>query len=200
MLQLRSKSQLLEKEKALVMYESLKQQLNPHFLFNSLSSLRSLIRANPQEAGQFLDGLSRTYRYILQSRDTETVSLGDELRFAETYLQLQLTRFPRGLEWRNQIPADLHSTRIVPVTIQNLMENAIKHNRIDPESPLRIEVLAEDNYLVVRNNIQKKEFVETSNRQGLRYLQTLYGYMTDQPLRIEETEQYFAIYIPLLEH
>jgi hypothetical protein len=79
------------------------------------------------------------------------------------------------------------------------MENAIKHNRIDPESPLRIEVLAEENYLVVRNNIQKKDFVETSNRQGLRYLQTLYGYMTDRPLRIQETEQYFAIYIPLLE-
>lgn len=200
MLQLRSKSQLLEKEKALVMYESLKQQLNPHFLFNSLSSLRSLIRSNPQEAGQFLDGLSRTYRYILQSRDTETVSLGDELRFAETYLQLQLTRFPRGLEWSNRVPVDLHSLRIVPVTIQNLMENAIKHNRIDPESPLLIEVLTEENNLVVRNNIQKKEFVETSNRQGLRYLQTLYGYMTDRPLRIEENENYFSIYIPLLEH
>lgn len=199
MVMLKSKSQMLEKEKAMVMYESLKQQLNPHFLFNSLTSLRSLIRANPQEAGVFLDGLSKTYRYILKSRDSELVSLGDELRFAETFLQLQLTRFPQGLEWRNHVDPAFHHYRIVPVTIQNMIENAIKHNRIDAESPLVIEMDVSGGYLVVKNNLQKKDFVETSNQQGLRSLRNLYGYMTDRPIVIEENEQFYSISIPLIE-
>lgn len=199
MLSLKNKSQLLEKEKAMVMYESLKQQLNPHFLFNSLTSLRSLIRANPQEAGHFLDGLSKTYRYILKSRDSETVSLVDELKFAETFLQLQLTRFTKGLEWKNRVSPEYFHYRIVPVTIQNMIENAIKHNQIDEDAPLVIELDIIDEYLVIRNNLQKKEFVETSNQHGLRSLQNLYSYMTDRPIRVEETEKYFTISIPLLQ-
>src|SRR5690606_17902096 len=155
-------------------------------------SLRSLIRANPQEAGHFLDGLSKTYRYILKSRDSETVSLGDELKFAETFLQLQLTRFPKGLEWKNRVSAEYLHYRIVPVTIQNMIENAIKHNQIDEDTPLVIELDIIDEYLVIRNNLQKKEFVETSNQHGLRSLQNLYSYMTDRPIVVEETNEYFT--------
>ena len=198
LMELKGKSQMLEKEKALVMYESLKQQLNPHFLFNSLTSLRSLIRTRPEQAGDFLDGLSRTYRYILKSRDSETVSIGDEIKFAETYVQLQRTRFPRGFNVGMQIPGNYHHRKIVPVTIQNLVENAIKHNLIDDEMPLTVTISVEGDYLVVKNNLQRKEFVETSNKQGLENLRSLYQYLHENPVIIKEDEFSFTVKIPLL--
>ena len=198
MLSLSTRSQQLEKEKAIVMYESLKQQLNPHFLFNSLTSLRSLIRSKPEAAGDFLDGLSRTYRYILSNRDNVTVSLVSEVKFAETFVSLQKARFPRGFEVDFRIEEDMYERKVVPVTLQNLIENAIKHNLIDEESPLVIEVYTEEQYLIVRNNLQLKEFVETSNKQGLENLKSLYRYLTDTPIVILKSDTFFEIKIPLL--
>ncbi|HEX6845421.1 MAG TPA: two-component regulator propeller domain-containing protein [Chitinophagaceae bacterium] len=196
--QLKGKAQLLEKEKALVMYESLKQQLNPHFLFNSLTSLNSLIEAEPKAASEFLDGLSKTYRYILKSRDNETVPLVDEVRFAENYIKLQKTRFERGFDVTISIPDDFNHRKIVPVTLQNLIENAIKHNIIDEESPLVVQIYIEDGLLVVENNLQKKKFVETSNQQGLSNMQSLYKYLSDRPVEIIEIHDSFKIKLPLL--
>lgn len=198
MMQLESKTQLLEKEKALVKYENLKQQLNPHFLFNSLSSLRSLIRIKPTMATEFLDGLSKTYRYLLRSGDSELVSLKEELDFVEIFVQLQKTRFDAGLQLSINIPEVLLAKKIAPVTIQGLIENAIKHNMIDEESPLQIEIFAENEIIIVRNNLQKIAEVETSNKKGLAALQTLYRYYTDRPLTILEDEKYFTIKIPLI--
>jgi sensor histidine kinase YesM len=196
---LESKAQLLEKEKALVMYESLKQQLNPHFLFNSLTSLSSLIQsADKKTAAAFLNNLSKTYRYILKSRDAETVSLADEIKFAESYINLQMTRFEKGFDVQINVPENFYHRKIVPVTLQNLIENAIKHNVIDEDTPLLVQITAEDDYLVVSNNLQKKKFVETSNKQGLANLQSLYRYLSSHPVIIEETGQTFSIKIPLL--
>jgi ligand-binding sensor domain-containing protein len=197
-LRLQSKAQALEKEKTHVQYENLKQHLNPHFLFNSLSSLGSLIRTNQKMAADFLDGMSRIYRYILQSKDNETESLKDELKFIETFIHLQNTRFPEGLEFAIAVGEEWMHRRIVPVTLQNLLENAIKHNIIDPESPLRIEITVNDGYLLVRNNLQRKRFVETSNKQGLGNLLSLYKYLSARPMLVEEDEQYFTVKIPLL--
>lgn len=195
---LQSKAQALEKEKALVMYESLKQQLNPHFLFNSLTSLGSLINMDPKVANEFLDSLSKTYRYILKSRDSELVPLSDELKFAENYTRLQQTRFEKGFEVSIQVEEEYYHREIVPVTLQNMIENAIKHNIIDEETPLRVEVYAEDDSLVVKNNLQKKRFVETSNKQGLVNLQSLYRYLSGRPVIICEDEHHFTVKIPLL--
>jgi sensor histidine kinase YesM len=195
---LESKAQMLEKEKALVMYENLKQQLNPHFLFNSLTSLNSLIEAEPKAASEFLDSLSKTYRYILKSRDHETVPLIDEIRFAENYIKLQQTRFEKGFEVSINIPEELYHRKIVPVTLQNLVENAIKHNIIDEETPLIVNIFAESDLLIVQNNLQKKKFVETSNKQGLANMESLYHYLSNRPLEIIETEQFFTVKIPLL--
>ena len=114
LLTLENKAQALEKEKAMVMYETLKQQLNPHFLFNSLTSLNSLIEAEPKAASQFLDSLSKTYRYILKSRDNETVPLADEIRFAENYVKLQTTRFEKGFYVEINIPEEYYHRKIVP--------------------------------------------------------------------------------------
>jgi LytS/YehU family sensor histidine kinase len=139
-LQLQTKAHALEKEKTQVQYENLKQHLNPHFLFNSLTSLGSLIRINQKMAGDFLDGMSRIYRYILQSKDSEVVPLKDEIRFIQTFIALQKTRFTDGLLIDLDIDEEHHHQKIVPVTLQNLIENAIKHNIIDSETPLEIHI------------------------------------------------------------
>ncbi|MBC7934854.1 MAG: histidine kinase [Rhizobacter sp.] len=195
---LQSKTQLLEKEKAMVMYEGLKQQLNPHFLFNSLTSLSGLIQTNQVLAGNFLEQMSKIYRYILKNRDRETVTLAQEITFLESYVQLQQTRFGKGLQVYIDIDPDHFDRKIAPVTLQNLMENAIKHNIIDTNSPLRINIVCDETYLVMENNLQKKDFVETSNQQGLASMKSLYKYLTNTLIVIEETDQTFTIKIPLI--
>ncbi len=205
---LQSKAQLLEKEKAVMQYEGLKQQLNPHFLFNSLTSLSSLIQIDPKIANSFLESLSKTYRYILKSSESETVLLSEELKFLDNFVMLQKTRFEEGLIVNFNIKeADL-SYKIVPVTLQNLIENAMKHNIIDAETPLVIDIFTENTkntentegvaHLIVRNNLQKKNFVATSNKQGLANLVNLYHYLSNIPVEITETDAYFIVKIPLL--
>ena len=197
-MRLNSKAQMLEKEKTLVMYENLKQHLNPHFLFNSLTSLSSLIRVDQQQAGDFLEKMSKVYRYILKNRDNETVPLSEELNFVSMYIQLQKTRFENGLDVRISIGEEDLARNIPPVTLQNLVENAIKHNVADAETPLVIELYVEDDYLVVRNNLQRKKFVETSNKQGLASMHSLYKYLSLKPMKVEEDQQYFTVKVPLL--
>ena len=195
---LETKAQSLEKEKALVMYENLKQHLNPHFLFNSLTSLSSLIRLDQHMAGNFLDKMSKVYRYILKNRDNEVMPISEELKFVQLYIGLQKTRFEEGLQVIINIDEEHYHRKIAPVTLQNLVENAIKHNTADEASPLTIELFVEQDYLVVRNNLQKKKFVETSNRQGLANMQSLYRYLSTRPMEIIENEHYFIVKIPLL--
>jgi len=197
-LTLKTKAQELEKEKTMVMYESLKQQLNPHFLFNSLTSLSGLIETDQQVAGDFLEQMSGIYRYILKNGDIETVFLKDELEFVQLYINLQQTRFKKGLQVNVNVPDEYLHYKIAPVTLQNLIENAIKHNVIDIASPLVIDIFIEDDYLVVRNNLQKKNVVETSNKKGLVQFISLYRYLNSLPVIIEETEKEFLIKIPLI--
>jgi LytS/YehU family sensor histidine kinase len=197
-LKLENKAQALEKEKTQVQYENLKQHLNPHFLFNSLTSLSSLIRTDQKLAINFLDGMSKIYRYILQSKDNETIALKEEIKFIDAFVQLQKTRFQNGLVFNIDIDEDFFHRKIVPVTLQNLIENAIKHNIVDEESPLVIDMYVEDEYLVVKNNLQKKKFVDTSNKQGLESLQSLYKYLSDKPFTCEEKDGYYVVKIPLI--
>ena len=180
------------------MYENLKQHLNPHFLFNSLTSLSSLIRIDPKQAGDFLDKMSKVYRYILKNKDNETVPLIEELKFVELYNQLQKTRFSDGLIITIDIPEDLQYRKIAPVTLQNLVENAIKHNIADAETPLYIKIYSKDDYLIVQNNLQKKNFVETSNKQGQNSMISLYRYLSSRPVMIEENDKFYTVRIPLI--
>jgi ligand-binding sensor domain-containing protein len=195
---LTQKAQLLEKEKTQVMYENLKQHLNPHFLFNSLTSLGSLIRSDQQMAGDFLEKMSKVYRYILKNKDNESVPLKEELSFIQGFIQLQKTRFEDAIDVKIMVPEEFHHRKIAPVTLQNLIENAIKHNIADDESPLIIEIFVEDNMIQVRNNLQLKNFVETSNKQGLKNMQSLYQFLSERPMIIEETDSFFTVKIPLL--
>lgn len=195
---LKSKAYLLEKEKTAVMYENLKQHLNPHFLFNSLTSLSSLIRFDQQQAGDFLDKMSKVYRYILKNKDIETVPLFEELKFINMYIQLQKTRFDKGLEIDINVPEELTDRKIAPVTLQNLVENAIKHNIADDETPLTIRIYIEQDYLIVQNNLNKKNFVETSNQQGQMSMVALYRFLSNKPVIIQESESHYTVRIPLL--
>jgi len=195
---LQNKAQILEKEKALVQYESLKQQLNPHFLFNSLTSLSSLIQQDQHLANKFLEQMSKIYRYILASRDSELVPLAEDIKLVQVYTQLQQTRFQHGLNVNINVKEENFSRRIVPVTLQNLIENAIKHNVIDVDRPLNIDIFTEDGYIIVRNNLQKKNFVQSSNKQGLINMRSLYYYLDQRPMIVKEDEHFFTVKIPLI--
>lgn len=196
--QLETKSAVLEREKATIQYDSLKQQLNPHFLFNSLTSLAGLIEADQQMAGDFLQQMSDMYRYILKSGDQETVSLGDEIRFVKHYIDIQQTRFGDGLIVDMNVPESCLTFRIAPVTLQNMIENAIKHNIVDQGSPLVIRIFVDNDYLVVANNLQKKKMVEASNKTGLTQFVSLYKFLSEKPVLVEENDKEFAVRIPLL--
>lgn len=196
--ELQRKADALQRENALVMFEGLKQQLNPHFLFNSLTSLSGLIRTDARQASRFLERLGKLYRYVLNSQENETVTLGEEIQFAETYLHLQKTRFGEGLVVVNEVEPDYYQKRIAPVTLQKLIENAIKHNVIDVDTPLQIRFYVAGNYLVTENNLQRKSYVETSNKKGLESLHRLYSYISRQPIIVEDNTHFFIIKIPLL--
>lgn len=189
----------LEKEKAIVQFDNLKNQLNPHFLFNALSSLNSLIAENQQLASEFLQQLSKIYRYILQNKDKNLVSLQTELDFIRNYVLLAETRFQNSLKFDFDIPTPVPDKSIVPVTLQVLIENALKHNRIDEQHPLHIHITVALNYLEVSNNFQPRKTVDTSNKQGLENLKSLYRFYSDEPVLIDQTESTFCVKIPLLD-
>ncbi len=188
----------LERDKTRIQYQNLINHLNPHFLFNSLTSLNSLISIEPKKASAFLKKLSVIYRYILQNKDNELVSLQSELVFAQHYIDLQIGRFGEGLQVDVRVDPALLMHQIVPVTIQNLLENAIKHNTVDDETPLHIEIYTAGDTLIVMNTLHRKDFVDTSNKQGLASLRSLYGYLSGRPIIITETDTHFSVTVPLL--
>jgi len=188
----------LEKEKSQVQFDNLKNQLNPHFLFNSLTSLNGLIFENQGLASQFLQHLSKVYRYVLQNKDKNFVPLQTELDFIENYVFLLRTRFQQALVIKFDITEAGRERAIVPVTLQTLIENALKHNVADVERPLVIDVLTIGDYLLVSNNLQLRNRVETSNKQGLENLKSLYSFLTKKPVMVEQTDDRFAVKIPLL--
>jgi two-component system LytT family sensor kinase len=194
------RNERLQREKAQVHYDNLKNQLNPHFLFNSLTSLNSLIFENPQLASDFLQQLSKVYRYLLDHKERNLVPVTTEAKFVAHYVNLLKTRFDGALSVEFNVEADVSDKEIAPVTLQVLIENAIKHNVTQKDKPLHIKIYNEGgNYLVVENNLQKKSFIEHSTKQGLTNLKNMYKYITDTEIVVEQDEKKFAVKIPLLE-
>lgn len=190
----------LEKEKLQVSFDNLKNQLNPHFLFNALTSLNTLIYENQDLASKFLEHLSLVYRYLLQHKNKDTVTLDTELNFIKNYVFLLETRFESTLKITFSIDDAAREMRIVPVTMQVLLENAIKHNKLSVQQPLHILVEANGEHLQVSNNLQVKRNLESSNKQGLENLRSLYGFLIEKPVVITETSTHFKISIPLLSN
>lgn len=190
---------IIQKERATLQYLNLQNQLNPHFLFNSITSLNSLIYENQDLASDFLKQLAKVYRYVLQNKDKELVCLDVELNFIENYLSLLKTRFGESFTYQIEITLDAKQQMIVPVTLQVLVENAIKHNAMTLEKPMQLKIFNENGSLVIQNNLQKKMIVEHSNKIGLENLKNLYKYLSEKKIEIIESHRLFAVKIPLID-
>ena len=178
--------------------ESLKNQIDPHFLFNSLNVLSSLIEENPDMAQRFTTSLSKVYRYVLDQKDKELVSLKEELDFAVTYMKLLQMRFENSIEFHlPEIPED-YPGKVVPLSLQLLLENCIKHNLVSEQKPLKIEIIIANDQLLVRNNLQKKESLSNRKGVGISNIVQRYDLLTQRKVVVETTNQHFNIYLPIL--
>ena len=179
-------------------FESLKNQIDPHFLFNSLNVLSSLIEENPENAQKFTTSLSKIYRYVLEQKDKELVTVAEELAFAKTYMNLLKMRFENSITYDLPENFDSEEAKVVPLSLQLLLENTIKHNVVSEKKPLHIKIFIKDNYLVVENNLQKKEVLQDRKGVGLQNIVNRYGLLSQRKVIIEETESYFSVLIPIL--
>ncbi len=179
-------------------FESLKNQIDPHFLFNSLNVLTSLIEENPEQAQKFTTSLSKIYRYVLEQKDKELVSLEEELAFAVTYMKLLKMRFENSIFY--EVPDELSTAdaKVVPLSLQLLLENTIKHNVVSANRPLKIKIYEADGYLVIENNFQKKEVLHKRKGVGLQNIVDRYNLVTRRKVFIEQNEQIFAVKLPIL--
>lgn len=178
-------------------HESLKSQIGPHFLFNSLNVLNGLIDENPDKAQEFVGELSSIYRYVLEQKDKSLVSVEEELNFSRTYMNLVQKRYEDGLEF--EIIGEANpELKIVPLSLQILLENTIKHNRISSDEPLLVRVELKDDELLIVNNLQKKNKLTESTGKGLKNIKERYSAFSNRNVEIQETETEFLVKLPLL--
>jgi sensor histidine kinase YesM len=193
------RSEALARENIQSQLEVLKSQIDPHFLFNSLNTLAALIDDNNAPAQTYLEQLSDVYRYVLLSKDKNTVTLEEELKFVESYIYLIKARFRENVKIDNQVSAQYHKYMVPPLTLQMLVENAIKHNVISKEKPLTIRLFSEtDQYLSIENNIQEKTTFEKSTKVGLQNIINRYNFLTQRKIEIFSNKHTFSVKIPLL--
>jgi sensor histidine kinase YesM len=186
----------LKREQLALQYETLKSQVNPHFLFNNLNSLTSLISTNPEKAIDFVKKLSEVYRYVLDQKDHELVDLETELRFLQSYVFLQKIRFGSNLDV--QIEISPKNFKVIPLSVQMMVENAIKHNEISDNKPLKIRLFStDDQYLTVENQLQKKTGSEGTG-SGINNIRDQYKFFTDRKVIISFNSERFRISIPLI--
>jgi LytS/YehU family sensor histidine kinase len=189
----------LTKAQMQVQLDALRQQVNPHFLFNSLNSLTVLISEDPQKAETFSEELSSVYRYLLRSNEAPLVPLADELDFVTSYFHLLKTRHGEAISLETRIRAGMELYQLPPLTLQLLIENAVKHNNILPEQPLIIALSTDEQQrLVVSNNLQRKPSRSLSNGIGLSNILTKYQMLGQPAPTIEEDGQAFRVILPLV--
>jgi sensor histidine kinase YesM len=189
----------LQKESIAAKYESLKSQVNPHFLFNSLNALTNLVYEDPDKAVKFIKQLSEVYRYVLDTRDREVVEVEEELNFLHSYLFLQKIRFGNNL--KPEVRVTSAKAHIAPLALQMLIENAIKHNVVSSDDPLVVSVVERDDYILVENNLQKKSTIgETSSGMGLENICKRYEFLSDRKVEIIKTAEKFVVKLPLIHN
>lgn len=179
-------------------FDALKNQLDPHFLFNSLNVLTSLIEENPLAATKFTTGLSKVYRYVLEQKNKELVTVSEELEFAKLYMSLLKMRFEDSIVFNFPKLLINPDAKVVPLSLQLLLENAVKHNQVTPAKKLIITISEQGDSLIITNNIQLKQVVRVSSGVGLLNIRQRYALLTQRPVIIEEDEKTFSISIPLL--
>ena len=176
-------------------YASLKNQVNPHFLFNSLNALTSLVADN-DKAVKFIKKLSDVYRYLLETKDNEIIKLSSEIEFIKSYIYLLKIRFGDNL--KTEIKINKETYKIVPLSLQLLIENAVKHNIISEDEPLFIQIYNTKDYIIVENNMQLKIKVNNSSKIGLENIKKRYSYLTEKKVIVKKTQDKFIVKIPLL--
>jgi len=183
-------------------FESLKTQLNPHFLFNSLNTLSNLIFDDNSEAKIFVDDFSDVYRYVLTSSEKEVVSISEEVKFLSAYINLLKKRHGNSLNISISIPKQYYEYRIPPLTLQMLIENAVKHNIVSRKKPLNVSVdfikNGDLNMVEVKNNLQKKKEVVNSTEIGLNNIISRYNYLSNTKVIINDSFDSFSVKLPLL--
>ncbi|WP_111683583.1 histidine kinase [Winogradskyella tangerina] len=179
-------------------FDALKNQLDPHFLFNSLNVLTSLIEENPQSAQKFTTALSKVYRYVLEQKNKELVTVDEELNFARTYMSLLKMRFEDSIIFEIPDKAINPESKVVPLSLQLLLENAVKHNMVTSSKPLHIKIYEDGNHLVVMNNLQPKQIVKKGSGVGLENIKQRYQLLTNRKVYINQRESDFAVAIPML--
>lgn len=190
---------LLQKELAQSRFESLKDQIKPHFLFNSFSVLTSIIEEDPKLAVEFVSKLSKIYRYVLDT-NTQLVGLDRELAYLEHYIFLLKTRHSESLHINMNLELDTDKYQIPILSMQMLIENALKHNYFSKENPLAIEVFTQgQDYLVVRNNTEKRVLKEKPTKIGLENISNRYQMLLSKPIEVSNEGGYFTVKLPLID-
>jgi sensor histidine kinase YesM len=179
-------------------FDALKNQLDPHFLFNSLNVLTSLIEENPDNAQKFTTSLSKVYRYVLEQKSKELVTVDEELNFARTYMSLLKMRFEDSIIFEIPDQASNPESKVVPLSLQLLLENAVKHNMVTSSKPLHIRIYEDGDHLVVMNNLQPKQIVKKSSGVGLENIKQRYALLSNRKVHINQRGQDFAVAIPML--
>ena len=187
-----------QKESITAQYNSLKNQVNPHFLFNSLNALTNLVYEDQDKAAKFIKQLSEVYRYVLDTQSKEVVLLKEELEFLDSYIFLQKIRFGDSLK----IEIDLTDTKsmVAPLALQLLIENAIKHNIVSSDDPLTIKLTEQGKFIVVENDLQRKITLgEPSPGIGLENIKSRYKFLSPTPVEVSETNGKFIVKLPIIE-
>ncbi len=179
-------------------FDALKNQLDPHFLFNSLNVLTSLIDEDPHQAQNFTTSLSKVYRYVLEQKNKDLVTVDEELKFARTYVRLLKMRFEDSIIFEIPDQCSQPEAKIVPLSLQLLLENAVKHNIVTSSRPLHIKVFEEGSNLVVSNNLQEKQVVKKSSGVGLQNIRQRYQILTDREVDIQKNSSEFRVTLPML--
>lgn len=179
-------------------FTALKNQLDPHFLFNSLNVLTSLIDENPRMAQKFTTSLSKVYRYVLEQKDKELVTVDEELKFARTYMTLLKLRFEDSIIFEIPEESSNPEAKVVPLSLQILLENTIKHNIVMPSKPLHIKIYEDNGYLIVENNLQPKAVIKQRSGVGLVNVKQRYALLTKREFGIFKTEKAFIAKLPIL--
>jgi LytS/YehU family sensor histidine kinase len=180
-------------------FEALRNQINPHFLFNSFNVLSSLVYKDADTSSKFISQLSNVYRYLLYNQDKKIIAVKEEMEFIQSYLFLLKIRFEENIVVANKIDCVSEDNFVAPAVLQMLIENAIKHNVVSKKNPLSITLFCVNGFIVVQNNLQEKQVKEPSTYIGLRNIQARYRLLTDKEVQIEKSATHFTVRIPILE-
>lgn len=189
---------VLKKELMTAQYQSLKDQISPHFLFNSLNTLTSLMYQDRDLASDFVSRLASCYRYILDNREKDIIALEQELSFLDSFIFMMNVRHSEALNINIDIESKVHHLKIPTLSLQMLLENALKHNSYSPQKPLNIDIFStEDNYITIKNNLQLRPKEETTV-MGIENIKKRYAFHTIKEVIINESQEFFTIRIPLI--